>query len=102
MKEHHLDAAQHPFGASGVRITTEGRPLLDAPLGSDQFERNFIDSQVFQWADEVCTLTKFAATQLHTTHAVFIHGLSSMWTYLTSVCKGVQSHFEPCEAPICA
>ena len=76
-KERHLDAAQRLFGASVVWITTEGRPLLGAPLGSDQFECNFIDSQVSQWADEVRTLAKFVATHPHAAHAAFTHGLSS-------------------------
>ena len=94
-KERHLDAAQRRFGVSGVRITTEGRPLLGAPIGSDQFAGDFIDSQVSQWADEVLTLAKFAATQPHAAHAAFTHGLSSKWTYLTRACRGVQSHFNP-------
>ena len=61
---------------------------------------DFIDSQVSQWADEVLTLAKFAATQPHAAHTAFTYSLSSKWTYLMRACRGVKSHFEPLDMAI--
>ena len=99
-KEPHVDKAWNLFGASGVQITTDGRPLLGAPLGSDKFKSAFIDSQVSVWVDEVKTLAKFATTQPHAAHAAFTHGLAGKWNYLTRACEGVQEHLQPLEEAI--
>ena len=99
-KDHHLEAAQKLFGPSGVKITTDGRPLLGAPLGSSSYASSFINKQVSEWKEEVRTLAGFATTQPHAAHAAYTHGLSSKWNYLARACDSTEIHLQKLEGVI--
>ena len=46
VKEPELAEAHELFAGTGVQITTEGRRLLGAPIGTDEFCLEFLQDQV--------------------------------------------------------
>ncbi len=46
-----------------MKITNEGRPHLGTPLGSKEFRKQFVDSKVKEWCENVCCLTDIAHMQ---------------------------------------
>ena len=49
VKEESFEEACTLFKGTSLRITTEGRPYLGAPLGSPEFESAFLEDKVSQW-----------------------------------------------------
>ena len=56
VKESYESVARDLFSDTNVHITTAGRPYLDAPLGSDQYVTEFIQSKVDKWKSIVLVL----------------------------------------------
>lgn len=52
-KEDHLDRDRKLFGDTLVNITTQGRPHLGAPLGSNVFLCQYVADMVSQWKQEL-------------------------------------------------
>ena len=100
VKEGHVSRAKELFKDLGIQITTNGRPLLGAPLGCDTFQDAFIVQQVDQWVSELQTLSTFAATQPHAAFTAFSHGLANKWRYLARACPSLEKHVAPIEAVI--
>ena len=65
-----------------VNITTEGRPYLGAPLGSQQYVEGFIRSKLNLWKKAILSLTDIASSQPHAAYAAFTRGLSNLWLFL--------------------
>ena len=76
------DAISTEYGYS-VNITGHGRPYLGTPLGSPSFAEVFVCEKVAAWKDELETLCEWACSQPHAAFAVYTHGWSSRWTFLT-------------------
>ena len=51
------------FQNSGIQITTEGRPLLGAPLGNVDYCTSFLQSKSSSLVQEVRTLARIARTE---------------------------------------
>ena len=64
-KPQHLETAKTTFGGTNMNITTEGRPHLGAPLGTQKFAQQFVTEKVTQWCEELEKLATFADTQPH-------------------------------------
>ena len=82
-KEDCLSAAQAAFAGTNVKVTSEGRPYLGVPLGSDQYVQSFLSGKVNEWRAELEMLSQIACSQPHAAYAAFTHGYISKWTYLT-------------------
>ena len=81
-KEEHLEKAKALFDSCGINITTEGRPLLGAPIGTQSFSNDFIQEQISQWVAEVKALSSVATTQPQAAYAAYTHGLGGNYYYL--------------------
>ena len=97
VRDEHLQAAHDLFGLAGINITTEGRPVLGAPCGEEEYCRSFCSSSVMPWVSKVTKLAKFAKTQPHAAFAAFTHGLSSEWTYMSRSVPSLEDHLQPLE-----
>ena len=86
-KEEHLEKPQALFHSCGINVTTEGRPLLGAPIGTQCYSSEFIQEQVSQWVAEVKTLSSVAKTRPQAAYAAYTHGLAGKWTYLSRACE---------------
>ena len=100
VKDQHKEAARTLFMNSGIKITTEGRPVLGAPIGTPEFTANFIEDMVTRWRDELKVLTSFATTQPQAAFAAYTHGLAGKWSYLSRACSMTEEQFHTLEAGI--
>ena len=88
------------FNNSGIQITTEGRPLLGAPLGNVDYCTSFLQSKSSSLVQEVRTLAKIARTEPQAAYSAFTHGLAGKWNYLTRVSPTFREFLEPLESTI--
>ena len=72
-KDSLLVKAKEIFHDTQVNITSQGRPHLGAPLGSQEFVDQFITEKVNQWKEELKLLVDVAKTQPHAAFAAFTH-----------------------------
>ena len=100
IKEKCISAASYLFGELNVNITTEGRPVLDSPIGKPEFISNFVDRKVNQWIREIEKLTEVADSQPHAAYAAMTHGFTSKWTYLTRTMPNISELLAPLEQTI--
>ena len=84
------------FSGMGVQITTEGKRLLGAAIGNNDFEKKFTKTIISPLVQQVSRLAEVAQTQPQAPHAAITHGLIGKWTFLTrtsssSIVKHLQS-----------
>ena len=83
---------------TGVKITSEGRPYLGVPIGTDDFVESFVSTKVQEWVAQLEKLALIACSQPHAAYAAFTHGLISKWTFLSRTLKNISSRsFKPLE-----
>ena len=100
VKEQFKDSAQELFGKYGIQITTQGRPLLGAPIGTADFSDQSINDMVSCWDTELKVLTGFASLQPQAAYAAYTHGLHGKWSYLSRACNITKDQFCPLEERI--
>ena len=84
-KDRHIHNAAKIFAGCVVNITSHGRPYLGAPLGSLEFIEDHINSKVGEWTASITILSEIASSQPHAAYSALKHGLSSKWSYLSTV-----------------
>ena len=99
-KKHHLSNATSAFADTAVRVTSDGRPYLGAPLGTDEYTEAFVTSKVQHWASELDILISIARSQPHAAYAAYTHGISSKWLYLSRTIPNIGTHLQPLEVII--
>ena len=82
--------ARSLFSNTQINITSEGRPYLDAALGTQEYIRAYISEKVRKWIDELNTLSTIAATQPHAAFATFIHGFVHKFRFICQVCPDTE------------
>ena len=80
-----------------MKVTSEGRPYLGAPLGTDGFIHTFVESKVQQWSKELESLATIAHSQPHAAHAAFRHGMTNKWFYFTHTTPYIGYLLQPLE-----
>ena len=97
VKEKEYDEAARIFQTTNVQITTEGRRLLGAALGTATFTENFVGDRVAALEQELDTLAKVAQTQPQAAHSALVHGLASKWLYLARTIPEISEELQPLE-----
>ena len=97
VKEAAAEEAKRLFNGTGVQITTEGKRLLGAAIGTSDFEEKFTETIIYPQIQQVSRLANAAQTQLQAAHAAFTHGLIGKWTFLTRVSNSTAKHVQPLE-----
>ena len=100
VKEEKLEEAQNTFQGTNVAITSEGRKLLGAAIGTPSFIDAYVQQKVAEWTQEVEQLSNIATTQPHAAYSAFTHGLISKWTYLSRTTPDIENHMKPLEDAI--
>ena len=80
MKPGAFDKAKEYFPE--LNITTEGHRYLGSFVGSSSGKKNFIDSKVSEWIEEVKELSDIATREPQIAFAAFTYGLSKRWNYV--------------------
>ena len=52
-KSNHRQLAQEIFGESEINITTDGRPVLGAAIGTESYIEEFVTKKVQGWVEEI-------------------------------------------------
>ena len=99
-KSNHLQFAQEIFGESEVNITSDGRPVLGAAIGTDSFIEEFVSKKVQGWVEEIEKLASFADSQPHAAYSSLTHGLSSKWSYVCRTTPNISHLLQPLETAI--
>ena len=81
VKPQHLEEATQAFHGTGVQLTTEGRPYLGIPPGTDTFKEHFTEQKFATWKAELTVLSDAARHQPHAAFAAFTHGVRHKWSY---------------------
>ena len=97
VKEKEYDEAARIFQTTNVQITTEGRRLLGAALGTATFTEDFVGDRVAALEQELDTLAKVAQTQPQAAHSALVHGLASKWLYLARTIPEISEELQPLE-----
>ena len=92
-----VSTAAKAFDGTNVNVTSEGRPYLGSPLGSDDYTSRFVSEKVLKWATELKLLSTIASTQPHAAYSALTHGLSSKWTYLSRTTPDIGHHLQRLE-----
>ena len=101
VKEAAAEEAKRLFSGTGVQITTEGKRLLGAAIGNNDFEEKFTETIISPLFQQVSRLAEVAQTQTHTAHAAFTHSLIGKWTFLTrTFSSNFVKHLQPLEDAI--
>ena len=75
VKDEHLDKAKFTFKGSEVKITKSRQQHLGAAIGSKEFKREYIESMVHNWKDQLIYLSKIAEMEPQAANTAFIGGL---------------------------
>ena len=100
VRDAHRAEAERLFQDTGIKVTSEGRPLLGAPLGTVAFSDSFIDRQVAKWVAELKVLSTIANTQPHAAFTALTYGFAGKWNYLGRVHMGLEAQFGRSEESI--
>ena len=58
-------------------MTISGQRHLDAVIGSELYQKEYIEEIVSKWRDELLLLTEIAEIQPQAAHSAYIHGFKS-------------------------
>ena len=86
---------QKIFKGSEVEITKSGKQHLGAAIGSKEFKREYIESMVNNWNDQLISLSKIAEMDPQATYAAFIGGFKSKFTYFLRTIPDIHEYFQP-------
>ena len=96
-KKDYLPAATAIFTGTKVNVTSEGRPLLGAAIGTREFIHQHVMKKVHEWSQEIENLSTIAQTQPHAAYAAYTHGMVSKWSYLSRIVPDIGHLLEPLE-----
>ena len=97
VKDAHLASATSAFLGTNVNITSEGRPHLGAPLGTETYVAQSIQKKVAKWCLQLQTLCSIAITQPHAILVAFTHSVVHEWTDLARTVPNISTFFTPIE-----
>ena len=100
MKEKHLDRAKFIFKGSEVKITKSGQRHLGTAIKSNEFKREYIESMVKHWNNQLIYLSKIADMKPQPAYAAFIGCFKSKFTYFLRAVPDIQEYFQPIEDTI--
>ncbi len=83
-----------------IHSTSDGRPVLGSPIGTDDFITSFVNGKVQKWNAELDTLSQFAETQPHAAYSALTPGIYSKWNYLTRTTLAIENLLTPLEESI--
>ena len=99
-KNESLEKAQDIFNGSGVRITSTGMRHLGAALGNESFVREYVNSNISEWCDQIQYLSKIAISHPHEAYAAYTHRLMRKWNYIFRTIPDISHMLVPLERSI--
>ena len=78
---------------TGVEVVSTGTRHLGAAVGSQEFQKDFVQNKIHVWVDCIKQHAVIAATEPHAAYAAYTRCLQSQWTFLFVQCLHVQTGF---------
>lgn len=100
VKSKYYVEATELFRGTGIQITSEGRPLLGSPVGSQDYINRFVQSKVDTWSDLLFTLSHFAETYPQAVYSAVTHGVTGWWQFLCRTTPNICPLLSPLEDAI--
>ena len=100
VKEKYLQQAIDTFGSTRIKISCEGARYLGAPIGTEDFIKEFVREKVADWQASVEVLSSFATSQPHAAYSAMTHRLSSQWLFLQRTVPDLSPLLQPLENTI--
>ena len=97
VKETKREEAASLFEGTGIHITTQGRRLLGATIGTRSFQREHVENTIAPLVQQLSKLSEIAKTQPHAAYATLTHGLASKWTFLSRTMDNICDLLQPLE-----
>lgn len=69
-------------------------------IGSQEYQKEYVDEKVSEWVSEIAQLAEFAATELQACYSAYMFGLKHRWTYFLRTIPDSQDLIEPLESAI--
>ena len=79
---------------------TPGTCHLGAALGTEEFQKSYVQKKVESWIQCIHTLADIANTEPHAVYTAYTHCLQNNWTFLCRTMPGRSSWFQPLEDAI--
>ena len=70
VKEEKLEEAHSIFRGTNASITSDGRKLLGAAIGTTRFVNSYVQQKVAKWTQEVDELSNIVITQVNLTLSI--------------------------------
>ena len=100
VKEQHAAKAREIFGASGVKISTQGERHMGAVIGSAQFKEAYVSKKVEKWVEDVEALANIAKDEPQAAYSSYTKAISHRWTYIQRTIPNIGNLFAPLEDTI--
>lgn len=100
VKPEHLEEATTIFADTEVIIKTDGHRYLGAPIGSVEYQRDFVCKDVQRWVEDVQAIANIASTEPQAAYTGFCMGLSKRWLFLMRTTPNISELFLPLETAI--
>ena len=95
VKETKREEAAYLFEGTGIHISTQGRRLQGAAIGTRSFQREHVENTITPLVQQLSRLSEIAKTQPHAAYAALTHVLACKWTFLSrtmdNICDLLQS-----------
>ena len=89
------ELAKELFQSTAINVTTEGHKHLGAVIGSEEYQKGYIDGKVTEWVGEIVKLAEIATTEPQACYSAYIFGLKHKWTYFLRTIPDTQDLLEP-------
>ena len=88
------------FQSTAINVTTEGHKHLGAVIGSEEYEKDYVDGKVTEWVGEIVKLAEIATTEPQACYSAYVFGLKHKWTYFLRTIPDTQDLLEPLERAV--
>ena len=95
-----LEEAKEVFQGTDVKITTTGKKLLGAAVGSEDFKGEFVNNLLEKWVVQVEMLAEIAAFDPHSAYVAFTSGIRHRYSYYMRTIPNISSLLKPLEDAI--
>ena len=89
VKERKLEEANRIFAETNIQISIEGERHLGAIIGTEQNKKNYINSKIGEWGEEIKFLSDIATTYPQAAYTAYVSSYQHKLTYYLRTIPGI-------------
>ena len=78
-------------------MTNEGHQHLGAVIGSQEYQKDYVDGKVTEWVSEIVKLAEIATTEPQACYSAYMFVFKHKWTYFLRTIPDMRDLLEPLE-----